>query len=414
MSPLVRPHRVAEVSGTLCRGLLDRKRICWPLFRLESPRRRSPDVWRRTSEGGSYWVERCHTVPISPQFSQGIGLLTLPVFLGRSRPQRASLSVCSARECSGAEKLAPSSEVSRSSCSNCTRDQSRETDSLSRLFSSVESTAQCVSVGPAHDKGRVSYSIQHPAATLQRGHSYSGRSRAGSGYGTGSRHAVKEGGHRGGPSSRERVRILQPVLHSSKEGWRTASYFRSASTEPLSHATEVQDAHTQAGCVSDQVRGLVCHDRSKRRILPCLHPFPTQKVPEVHFRGRSVPISSSSLQPRTLTSHFHEVCGCCTGPITASRHPSTELHRRLVDFSSLRADGGSTLRCRARQHESFGVKTKRQEKFLLSWCRLGQSFVCTLFPRSLCSQEFWQECAGMRTAYCWLHRFGRAEYGSWT
>ncbi len=42
------------------------------------------------------------------------------------------------------------------------------------------------------------------------------------------------------------------------------------SVEPLSHATEVQDAHTQTGRVSDQVRGLVYHDRSKRCILPGL------------------------------------------------------------------------------------------------------------------------------------------------
>ncbi len=79
--------------------------------------------------------------------------------------------------------------------------------------------------------------------------------------------------------------VLQPVLHSSKEGWKVASYFRSASVELLSPATEVQDAHYQTGRVSDQVRGLVCHDRSKRRILPCLHPSPTQEVPEVCFRG---------------------------------------------------------------------------------------------------------------------------------
>ncbi len=53
--------------------------------------------------------------------------------------------------------------------------------------------------------------------------------------------------------------------------------------EPLSQQTEVQDAQT--GSVSDQVRGLVCHDRSKRRILPYLHPSHSQGVPEVCFRG---------------------------------------------------------------------------------------------------------------------------------
>ncbi len=44
-------------------------------------------------------------------------------------------------------------------------------------------------------------------------------SRAGSGIRTRSDHSLEEGGHRGGTSSRQRVRVLQPVLHCSKEGW---------------------------------------------------------------------------------------------------------------------------------------------------------------------------------------------------
>ncbi len=48
-------------------------------------------------------------------------------------------------------------------------------------------------------------------------------------------------------------------------------YFKSKSTEPFSHATEVQDSLYRAGHVSDQVRGLGCHDRSKICILPLLH-----------------------------------------------------------------------------------------------------------------------------------------------
>ncbi len=171
--PLMRPHREAEVRGDiLCRGPLDRNRICGLLFRLEIPWRRSPDVCgAELLRAAPTWMQRCpphHMVPVSPQCPQGIGLLTLPVFQGT---QRASLSVFSTRRCSGAEKLASSSEVSRtersvlpcrasghrSSCSNYTRDQSQETDSLSRLLSSMEYTAQCVSVGPAHNKGRSSY-----------------------------------------------------------------------------------------------------------------------------------------------------------------------------------------------------------------------------------------------------------------
>ncbi|KAI2644187.1 Transposon Ty3-I Gag-Pol polyprotein [Labeo rohita] len=41
--------------------------------------------------------------------------------------------------------------------------------------------------------------------------------------------------------------------------------------------------------VVSQIRseGLVCDDRSKRRLLPCLHPSSTQEVPEVCFQGEA-------------------------------------------------------------------------------------------------------------------------------
>ncbi len=130
--------------------------------------------------------------------------------------------------------------------------------------------------------------------------------------------------------------------------------------------TEVQDAHYQTGRVSDQARGLVCHDRSKRCVFPCLHPSSTQEVPEVCFRGRSLPISGSSVRPCTLTPNFHKVCGCCSGSTATPGHPHTKLYRRLVDSSSIRAYGGSTSRCCSRPYERVGVKTKRQEKCAFS------------------------------------------------
>ncbi len=161
-----------------------------------------------------------------------------------SRAQRSPASVSLSifrRERSGAESLATPSGVSqvassavpcrssasghRASSSKHTRGQSRETGSLSRLFNSMETTAKCISLGPADCRERLSYSIWHSAAAFQRGFSYC---RAGSGIRTRSEHSLEEGGHRGGPSSRQRVRVLQPVLHCSKEGWGVASDFRSA------------------------------------------------------------------------------------------------------------------------------------------------------------------------------------------
>ncbi len=68
-------------------------------------------------------------------------------------------------------------------------------------------------------------------------------------------YSFEEGGLRGGPSSCSRVRVLKPVLHCSEDGWRVASYFRSASFEPLSQeATEVQHAHTNKSCLRSSPR----------------------------------------------------------------------------------------------------------------------------------------------------------------
>ncbi|KAL0167473.1 hypothetical protein M9458_035695, partial [Cirrhinus mrigala] len=70
-----------------------------------------------------------------------------------------------------------------------------ETGSLSRLFGSVETTARCICLGPAHCRARLS-PIRRSAATFQSGLFHSGGPRAGSGNGTGSRHSLEEGGHR--------------------------------------------------------------------------------------------------------------------------------------------------------------------------------------------------------------------------
>ncbi len=75
---------------------------------------------------------------------------------------------------------------------------------------------------------------------LVGGGSQAGGSRAGSGNGTRSEHSPEEGRHRGGPSSRQRVRVLQPYFIVPGKG--VVSLFRSKLTELLSHTTEVQKA----------------------------------------------------------------------------------------------------------------------------------------------------------------------------
>ncbi len=74
---------------------------------LECPDANGPGLLRAGTSG----EERCtphHTVPVSPQCSQEISLLTLPVFQGA-----ALLSVSSTQKCSGAGRLANPSGVFR-------------------------------------------------------------------------------------------------------------------------------------------------------------------------------------------------------------------------------------------------------------------------------------------------------------
>ncbi len=44
-----------------------------------------------------------------------------------------------------------------------------------------------------------------------------------------------------------------------------ASHFRSSSSEQLRHAAQVQNVNFETNRATDQIQGLVCHDRSQER-----------------------------------------------------------------------------------------------------------------------------------------------------
>ncbi len=113
---------------------------------------------------------------------------------------------------------------------------------------------------------------------------------AGSGNGTRGQSSVRERGHRICTSLQQGNRALQPVFQRSKEGWGVASHFRSSSSERLHHAAQVQNVNFEINRATDQIRGLVCQDRSQGRILPRIHPSVSQEVSEVRFWGQSIPI----------------------------------------------------------------------------------------------------------------------------
>ncbi len=196
-------------------------------------------------------------------------------------------------------------------------------------------------------------------------------------------------GHRACSSARQGVRVLRPVLHSSQEGWGVASNFGSAALESFSQEIQVQDAHYSYHRESDQIRGLVCHDRSEGRnfhvsIIPS-----HRKLLRFAFRGRSVPISGSSVWPSSLPSHFHQVHGCSSSATEASGHPCAELYRRLAYTGPVSGDGSSASRCRPWPHPELGVETQHEkERFFCPkahyWeCRVAESRFDRLIPYGL-------------------------------
>ncbi len=68
--------------------------------------------------------------------------------------------------------------------------------------------------------------------------------------------SVRERGPRICTSLQQGNQALQPVFHSSKEGWRVASHFRSSSSERLRHAAQVQNVNFETNRAPDQIRGL--------------------------------------------------------------------------------------------------------------------------------------------------------------
>ncbi len=133
---------------------------------------------------------------------------TLPLRRSRGGARLATPSGVSraARSAVPCRSSAPGHRASRS---KYTRDQSRETGSLSRLFGSMETAAKCVSMGHAHCRTRLCGALPQPfygVTPMLVG------SRAGSDNGTRSEHSPEGGDHRGGPCSRQRVRVLQPYF----------------------------------------------------------------------------------------------------------------------------------------------------------------------------------------------------------
>ncbi len=80
---------------------------------------------------------------------------------------------------------------------------------------------------------------------------------------------------------------------------------------------------------------------------------------------QSIPISRSSVRPSIITPHFHKMRRC-PGTSLPSGYSHNELHRCLVDSSSVASGGSSASRCRSCPDERVGVTAKHQKECAFS------------------------------------------------
>ena len=118
--------------------------------------------------------------------------------------------------------------------------------------------------------------------------------------------------------------------------------FGSQGTGSTSEGVQIQDSD----CQSDQLRGLVCRDRSTRSLTPHSLLTPSREVSEICFWGKSTSVPDSSIRPSIVSPHLLGMHGHCPSSMESSGHPhSCPL--------TTRADG-STPRCCSESREVLG------------------------------------------------------------
>ncbi|KAK2868642.1 hypothetical protein Q7C36_000513 [Tachysurus vachellii] len=196
----------------------------------------------------------------------------------------------------------------------------REVDATVRQPGSVETSARGVSVGPGYCRERIQDPVLLPSPALPGRVSHDRGRAPGDVSPRGPPLTSGERGHRACSPPRAGLRLLQPIFCCSQEGRGAASDFGPAGSELYSEDLQVQDAHAQGDRVPDQLRGLVCDDRPQRCLFSHKHSARAQEVPQVRFRGRSVPVLCPSFWPSHFTTHVFEVHGCCPDTVASPVH----------------------------------------------------------------------------------------------
>ncbi len=145
-----------------------------------------------------------------------------------------------------------------------------------------------------------------------------------------SRCPTGEGCDRAGPSSRDEVRVLQPLLHRTQERRWVTTNPGPARSEPGPSQAPVQDVDAETHLSMRPSLRLVCSNRPEGRLLPCLDPPSTQTVSPLCVRGASIPVQGPSLRAIPVASCLHQGRRSRPCNVKGSRHSYPQLPRRLA------------------------------------------------------------------------------------
>ncbi len=156
--------------------------------------------------------------------------------------------------------------------------------------------------------------------------------------------------------------FFQSLFSCAKEGRRSTTYSRPASSELLALQRKIQDVDVENYYVTDSSGRLVCNFRTERCLFSYSGRSAAQEVPSVHFWREGLPIKGSSFWPGFGTEDIHKVHGCCSGPFEVPGHSCTQLPGWLVYSGPLQGVSEPLQGCHPPPHSCSGPQNEDQEE----------------------------------------------------
>ncbi len=149
-------------------------------------------------------------------------------------------------------------------------------------------------------------------------------------FACGDRSLAGEGSNRAGPSSRDEVRVLQHLIPLTQERWWAMTNLGPARPESGPSQAPVQDDDAETHLSMCPSILLVCGYRPKGCILSFLDSPSTQTVSPLCINRASISVQGPPLRAVPVASCLHQGRGDSPCSIKGSRHPCSQLPRRLA------------------------------------------------------------------------------------